>query len=621
MLPNRSGKRVHPAQRMWLLCVFVSLNAFSRGPITSGEREISDPENLLVFPENPTTHDQVSLMIVRGVMVRECYPTYRSTFEISRLIEDCTNPPCLPAYSVALQGAEHQLVCVPLRCSVGECLFSDYHGPNVTIGKLDPGSYTVTWGEEEVGTFLVVQAEEGITLSGRVREDVRPRESLVALEGTSVYLQVPWRNPDPSEQDVFRIWYTVVESTSTDNEGVFSFEDLYSGTYRLLFRHRGFQSRDKSVELKSDTTVAVSLLPEGLHGTISGRVTWTNCRYGPGAELDEGDCFEDVAEGLQVKAVCNGEAYGATTREVPLGRPWESSTFTDEHGEYVLDSIPVRNGNQPVTVTVRGYGFASEAAKVVLLPQALEASVDLKLNGDWTNRGSMTIGSDGGTLPAVRTSFVTNKPIYYSDEYVAARYSLANLSALPREITYNSSNCQYDFRIVRARPGRDDEILFSEFEGKSCNDDAVVDTVPPGDSVTVLLEGRLPNVNKTQILLLECVCAACELLGAGGVSVGVTVRGSSTASVCRLPLKPRKGALHWTIVDNRLHLTLRSPRHLRLAGFMLDGTRVLKVPRRHFDAGVYSLALDDAPSGVMLIHITGEGMNRTVKACISGPRR
>ncbi|NUE01143.1 carboxypeptidase regulatory-like domain-containing protein [Halorubraceae archaeon YAN] len=158
-----------------------------------------------------------------------------------------------------------------------------------------------------------------------------------ATQTGSVTGQVLYDDPIDGEQPLADATVTLgdgIEETTTDEDGMYTFSDLFIGNYTIDAEKDGFDPNSVSAEiLENDTTTADNLVLEPQLGTVTGRV------------VDR----DDETEGIE----------GATVRS----EIFERSAETNETGHYELnDVLAVR---QDFTASATDFSDSRQIATVV----------------------------------------------------------------------------------------------------------------------------------------------------------------------------------------------------------------------------------------------------------------
>lgn len=567
----------------------------------------ADYPRLEIKPQNPSVDDELVIQVVKGIASNSCMaPTYKDqSFGIDTLATEIFPPQHI--LSVQYTEVPAQGPCTMVYAPVE-------YGPTFTLGELGVGSYAVADGEVTVGRFDVSKGTpQGYSLDGTVLEDTSPHQNRKYLANVTVYLeqQIGTLSLDSGSlsvdegEAVIAPWpsYGILDSTTTDNAGEFSFQAVGAGGYQLRFLSRDHQARSIGLSLSSDTTLKVKLLPKGTAATVSGTVHI--------ACLPDGDCArEEPLPGCTVRVwlpTVTASSIDATGSAALL--PYELYTaVTGSDGRYAVTGIPLRNNDQSVSVSARKRGYAQEYT-TAHLQAGQSTEVNFAMQKAYAN--SATVASDG-----VEFTVATDKAVYLLDGSIGVRYTVTNTSE--RRVTYRfNSGCQFDMKI--ATPG--DNVIHHYMNNRECTDALTRIELEPGEEKVMdfpraYLPGSLATVYPDAVDAGRLIVSA-ELIGyqESMVSLGIAI--AVPASLIAQPKRARLGGVSARIQGEALVVGLPRAQRLTVTVAGLDGRRHATLCRqRLLSAGSHTLRFKRTASAqtIHLIRIRGRNFTRTIRA-------
>ena len=413
----------------------------------------------VVTPAAPTQSDSVIMQLILGDNSNNCVSPFICAFRITRTSNNtCVRAPCPQDYLIKI-GYAPDLRPIGLMCP----MIAGPYGPTYRFGVLNVGSYTVVdtmAGNDTLLSFTVSEKSNSISISGSVTKwNALIYDSGPAVVGAKVYLKSP-NNPallssltDAIVMPV--IYYPVIDSAVTDNNGAYSFAGHSSGSYMVAVSAANYQVYSTpAMTLTKDTALKTVLLPINATGAVSGTVSsYASCHYVNNIPLCTGV--------LAPVAGCSVTVTFPPLIMLPLAEtaaailPTNLTTVTDNSGHYSFPSIPITYANQPIIVIAAKSGYNQQRASISLIttPGAIQ---NFSLESSYSN--SNTIEKTG-----IRYTIATNKASYTITDSIFARYTVENISTTPDTFSFGSG-CQYDMSVVK--PPSD--TLYRYLKGMGC---------------------------------------------------------------------------------------------------------------------------------------------------------
>lgn len=545
-------------------------------------------------PTNPVVGDTVLLQYVLGKHPNSCVPTYETKFEINGL-------PILiypPVYEIQISYTEKW----PPPSSPCLQVITEY-GPKYSFPDLQLGTYNVIHDGETVETFSVTREKHRI--KGKVTDDPFPQKrASLPVKGAKLYvtyapIYILRETPDlnafaPS---------TMIDSTVTDENGFYSLS-VPPGSYRISVSAEGYDSKNRTLSVNSDTVVNFVLLPKGASASFTGTISTVTC---PGASptspcivepvpnctvtVQKADCWsfypkDTVVDTLKKKAI------------VPGSCP-EYTAVTDENGEYLIKGIPVGTNGEEVTVTASCKGYKT-ARKKSELWNTNTTTVDFQLIPMFGNRDSVTV--DG-----VVFTFATDRAVYENGDSIFSRYSITNNGMGEVEYGPFSGNCQYDLAITQ-----DDDTLFHLSRNQICLRHIVYVTIPPGSTVTKdFVAWPVPSDVDGAIQISARLNR--DNYDKSEVGVSALVQGSTPVSKTEGFVQTTRNTVLFDRRQSALRLTIADDQTVRMRLFSLNGSLIGEpLTSKRLSAGIHTVPIDRyvVSSGAAIVEVVGENFRK-----------
>ncbi len=545
-------------------------------------------------PTNPVVGDTVLFQYVLGKHPNSCVPTYETKFEINK-------SPILiypPEYVIQISFTEKW----PPPSSPCLQVITEY-GPEYSFPDLRLGTYKVVHDGETIETFSVTRKKYRI--KGKVTDDPYPmKRASLPVKGAKIYAtNAPiYILRDTHDQNVFAP-SAVIDSAITDENGIYSLS-VPPGYYRVSVSADGYDSKNRTLSVNSDTVVNFVLLPKGASTSFTGTISTVTC---PGSSpaspcivvpvpnctvsVRKADCWSYYPKGIVVDTL-------NTNQIVPFPCP-EYTAVTDENGEYLIKGIPVGTNGEDVTVTASCEGYKT-ASKESELWNANTTTIDFQLIPMFGNRDSVTV--DG-----VVFTLATDRALYEKGDSLFSRYSITNNSMGVVEYGPFNGNCQYDLAITQKN-----DTLFHLSGNQICFRNIVYVTIPPGSTVTkefpawpvpsdvegaIEISARLnhSNYDKSEI------------------GVSAFVQESTPVSRTESSIHIRSTTVSFDRRQSALHLIMEDEQTVRVRLFSLNGSLIGEpLGNKRLNAGNHAIPLDRyiASPGAVIVEVVGENFRK-----------
>jgi hypothetical protein len=546
----------------------------------------------VLTPASPTQNDSVSLWLILGQSNSSCVPTYTSSFTITQTSKFlCLRAPCPQNYVIALTYTENPALPLGRPC----LLVITNYGPRFAFGKLAVGNYTVVDSTSKgttVATFTVTEQSISYKVGGTVTQDAGALAVIVPVQKASVYLKTGVGGPIllAKKSAIAYPLYTIIDSTTTDASGKFTFASVPQGAYVLGFAASGYQSRDVSVQVPPDTQVSVSLLKAGAVCTVTGSVKEFHgiCPGLPCPVPPIPGCSVTVYIPILLQPLAMAAA------PIVLGNRY--TAVTNNAGLYTIDSIPVTYDNSTVTVTASKTGFAPESKQAVLFSNS-SVTVNFALSPAYMNPETTTV-SDVAFIVA------TEKSQYAKGESIKTRYTVKNNSIAT--VTFNfSSGCQFD--MVAVAPPKDTVYWYGKL--LACTMMATQMVLAPGESKS--MDYTAFSYNDTA----SAIAVTAKMIGydksASTVIVPI-VKVTAAHPMQRKTADAKKPVITYSASTKMLSLNITRGQNVSVSAYVLSGQKISQLSTKKFlAAGTHTISLKHASlaNGIVVFRVEGEGFS------------
>jgi hypothetical protein len=546
----------------------------------------------VLTPAAPSQNDSVALWLILGQSTSSCVPTYTASFKITQLHVVCVTGPCLQqGYVITLTYTQNPSLPLGMPCLA---VITNY-GPRFAFGKLSVGNYTVvdsTSGGTTVTTFTVTEQTVSYRVSGTVIQDAGALPVIVPIQKASVYLKtgtgIPILLAKKSAAIAYPL-YTIIDSTTTDAAGKFTFASVPQGAYVLGFAASGYQSRDVTIQVPPDTQVSISLLKTGAVCTVTGSVKELQ-RYCP----DQPPCPGLPIPGCSVTVYIPLLLQPITMAAIPIVLGNRYTAVTDNAGLYTIDSIPVTYDNATVTVTALKSGYASESKQAALFSNS-SVTVNFVLSPAYTNPETTTV-SDVSFIVA------TEKSQYVKGESIKTRYTVKNNSIAT--VTFNfSSGCQFD--MVAIAPPKDTVYWYGRL--LACTMMATQIVLAPGESKS--MDYTAFSYNDTA----SAIAVTAKMIGydrSASTVVVPIVKVTATLPVQKKMADAKKPVITYSASTKTLSLNITRGQNVSVSAYVLSGQKISQLSTKKFlTAGTHAISLKNASlaNGIIVFRVEGEG--------------
>lgn len=214
-------------------------------------------------------------------------------------------------------------------------------------------------------TAFVTGKEKSISLpiiSGIVMDDPYPAKMMsVPIANAHVELRTIYTIHAGNLTTIYSVYGTLIDSTTTDSNGKFSFnqntslQSDYSSRYDLIVvTHSDYRTRQITLTAARDTTLNVLLLKSNAASSVSGTIN-ASCSDSPNL------CNPKPVPGCSV-SVCLS-SYSLTVNEPAKHVIY--STETDSQGNYSIKYIPLSFNGEQVDVTANKSGITKLSSVII----------------------------------------------------------------------------------------------------------------------------------------------------------------------------------------------------------------------------------------------------------------
>jgi hypothetical protein len=546
----------------------------------------------VLTPAAPTQNDSVGLWLILGQSGNSCVPTYTGSFKITQVSKFvCVQSPCPQNYVISLAYSENPPLLLGRPCLA---VVTNY-GPQFAFGKLAVGNYTVadsTGGGATVATFMVTQELVSYKVSGSVIRDPGALTEVLPIQNASVYLKTTGISPvllsSPGAAIAYPL-YTIIDSTTTDASGKFTFASVAQGAYDLGIVAAGYQSRDVSMTVPPDTLVSIPMLPVGAICTVTGSVKEEKCPA-PGLGLP---CSLSPLQGCSVSVYLPLLLQPLAKKSaVILGNSY--TAITNGAGLYAIDSIPVTYTGNTVTVTASKSGYAQESSQATLFSNS-SVTVNFVLQSSYANAETTTVDD-------VQFIVATEKSQYVRGDSIAVRYTVMNNSMAT--VTYDfSSGCQFD--MIAMAPPKDTVDWYGRL--LACTMMATQIVLAPGGSKSMDFPAFVDNDTASTLAI------TAKMIGYDKSSSTLIVPVGKTTAALPVPRKvadAKKPVISYSAASKTLSLLIARSQYVSVSAYVVSGQKISQLSTKKFlTAGTHTISLKNASltNGIIIFRVEGDG--------------
>jgi hypothetical protein len=543
----------------------------------------------VISPAEPSQNDSVKLWLILGQAASTCIPTYTSSFKVAQTSNFvCVRAPCAQNFVISLTYAENPPLPLGRPCLA---LATDY-GPQFAFGKLAVGNYTVvdsTTKGTTVATFAVTEKiAPYYNIAGTVLQDAGVIAPSVSIPGATVYLKTAGPLPMVSGLPL----YTIVDSTTTDANGAFTFSRLSPAGYDLGFVAAGFQARDQSITVPPDTSVTVAMLPTNAKCAITGFVT-KDMQCGSGLPVP---CPIAPVAGCSITVSLPVLVMPFAKQSAVIAGP-QYTAVTNGSGQYVIDSIPVTYADRSVMVAASKTGFVQGSSAATLLANST-VTVNFALLPSYVNTETTTVDD-------VQFIVATEKPWYYRGAGIKARYTVNN-NSIAKVVFDFSSGCQFD--MVAMAPPRDTVTWYGRL--LACTMMATQITLAPGESKSM----DFPVFTDDDTASSLAITARLIGYGKSASTLIVPISGvvDPVAPVSRRTSESKKSVISYSAATKTLSLNIAKSQYVSVSAYVVSGQKISQLStKKYLTAGTHAIRLTDASlsNGIIIFRVEGEGFS------------
>ena len=552
----------------------------------------SYPQSVII-PSSPTQNDSVMLWLILGEYGNSCIPTYNTSFKIQQISKNvCVRAPCPQDYEIYIFYKENPIPPILRPC----LMVITQYGPKFSFGKLSVGTYTVidsTKNGNIVARFTVSETSSKSKIEGTVIEDAGLLDIFKPIQKAKIYLSSSVIIYYPANKDASIISPiidpVIIDSTFTNSNGQFLFENVSQGAYRLQIIAEGYQTQNIYVNVPPDTTLKIAMLKENVICSVLGNVKELIC-----SNTNPQICKESFVEGCSVYVFIPFAIEPLLLKSsAPIITGIKYSGITDKSGNYKIDSIPLSYENKTVTITATKSGYAQENNKITLLPNSA-VTANFILTRAYTNAETTSVSD-------VIFTVATEKPQYLRGESIKTRYCIFNNSIAT--VTFDfSSGCQFDMTAIAHK-----DTIYSYTKNIACTEMLTKITLAPGEQKIMDFPAFTYNDTSGQILI------TAKLIGYDKSSASIIVP-VLPATKTKYALKPRinyknKSIISYSNLTKTIILNIPSSQNVSVSAYILNGRKVSQLSTKKFlPAGVHYLSLKNFPlsKGVIIFKVEGE---------------
>ena len=429
-----------------------------------------------------------------------------------------------------------------------------------------------------LNAFTAVVLPVSVTIDGYVYTDPYPMKiASKPIAGVKAYLES--QLTILNQATGVSIPVVLVDSAITDASGHFAFKPATPETYNISFQAPGYATLTESLDPTKDTTIHVSMLVIGAHGSVTGKV-YSGCTQSsllvPCILTPLPKCTVTVSVGLLSSLLAK--------RSAVIYPPIAAQVFTavtNDSGNYSIDSIPISSNNTRATVTAAKGGFVSQSVDTGLWNMT-KTTVNFTLSPNQGQAGGDSVYTTPAN-PTTKDSITYN--FYDSDACCCAQF------ANPVVVVQDT-----------------DVILSFSVNSAPCQTCACM-----GNGKWYAFKGGRLSAGRYGIYRQEGIYCppplACLAIIALPVKIGEVVV-AGTAVSHPLPAVPQAGRLVLRQEKNTvtMNVSLVRPSHLRLNVFNAQGMLIGQIYNGEANAGNPGFSWKAASLGIYVLSVEINGV-------------
>jgi hypothetical protein len=543
---------------------------------------------LKISPSKPVTGDSVVVQVVLGSLCGIIY-TYSTSFSSDTDTVQCFMAPCWVLHNITINYTKTDSLFPVMPPCIFEnppCDCRHEYGPVFKLGRLPTGSYPVIDGGKQIGRFLVSPR----IVSGTVTNDPYPLKIMSKpIANASVYLKVDrWslaKRDIPNEVSAPVPDFRIIDSTTTDINGNYSFDAVFDYPTSVGFAATGYVSRTISFQPQPRNVISAALLAVGAHASIKGNVdAHGNCTYINGTPL------------------CTGALMPVEGCTVTVPVPNFSITFTtitDKTGAFSIDSVPLVQNGETFFITASAGPEYSIGQQNVALSNTQAATINFNLEISYTNRAVKTSDSLSFTIS-------TDKKEYLPGDSIRVKYTVQNTSNHTITFMY-TPGCQYDLMLQ----GLKGDTLYRLSKNKACPAMIAYDSLAAGKTISTQFTGVAATKFMDSIVT---VTANTFSFINSAVPVTINIKKQTVPVFHSYAEKTTPTPMNLTVSDSKLRIIQLAGERMSIALYTLSGRKIVQViDRQYLSAGEHIVQLPARrfPNGMCIIRVSGETFKET----------